>query len=133
VNSYSKSLLALAGCVVATACGSVPTQRFTFDAIDVEEQPQPALVVVEDDWVKAWDENHVVNVAGDDMLTIDLPFPTAKVQVMLVPLKVANGKATSKPLSRTDAVESSGMTVEIRELFLRDPQRQLFILQAARK
>lgn len=128
MNPRAKILLTLAGCALATACNSVPTKKFTFDVIDGGERAKPALVVVDDDWVKAWDMNQVVNVADDDELTIDIAFPSSTVEVTVVPLTVANKKVANKPMSRKDATEVAGMTDEVRTLKLNDPPRHLFIL-----
>ena len=128
MNPRAKILLTLAGCALATACNSVPTKKFTFDVIDGGEQAKPALVVVDDDWGKAWDMNQVVNVADDDELTIDIAFPSSTVEVTVVPLTVANKKVANKPMSRKDATEVAGMTDEVRTLKLNDPPRHLFIL-----
>lgn len=126
-----QTLFVLAACALATACGSVPTRKFTFDAIDGSERPRPALVVVNDEWDKAWEANQVVNVTGDDELTLELAFPSSTVEVTVVPLAVANKVVASKPMSRQAATEAAGMTDEVRTLTLRDPQRHLFIFTPA--
>lgn len=128
MNPRATTMLALAAGVLATACSSVPTRKFTFDVIDRDEKPKPALVVVDDDWVKAWDLNQVVNVGEDDELTLDIAFPSSTVEVTVVPLKVADKKVGGKPMSRQEATEAVGMTDEVRTLKLNDPQRHLFIL-----
>jgi hypothetical protein len=128
MNPRAKTLLALAAGALATACNSVPTKKFTFDVIDGSERPKPALIVVDDDWVKAWDANQVVNVTEDDELTLDVAVPSSTVEITVVPLTVANKKVANKPMSRKDATDVAGMTDEVRTLKLNDPQRHLFIL-----
>lgn len=119
------ALLALLAC---TACGSVPSRDFEFDAIDVGENPLRCLVVVNDDWVGAEQKNQFVNVAGDDVLTLKIEFRTSEVEVIMAPVQVNNGKVTKVPRSRKEAREFSGFMDDSRKLLFTDPKRVLFIL-----
>jgi hypothetical protein len=110
----TRLLLSSSVLTVLAACGSVPKQRFVFDAIDVAENPRPCLVVVND--------------AEDDELVIEIEFPSAETVVTMAPLTVENGKVVRMPKSRKDARDYSGFVEELRKLRLRDPERQLFVL-----
>ena len=66
-------LLSLSLLLATAACGSIPTQQFTFDAVDTNEQPRPCMLVVNDDWPAAAEKGQYVNVAGDDTLTLTIP------------------------------------------------------------
>lgn len=121
-------LLSSFGLAMLAACGGVPKQRFVFDAIDVSEGPRPCLVVVNDDWTTAAEKGHVVNVANDDELTLEIAFPSPEVVVTIAPVLVENGQITRMPKSRKEARDYSGFVEELRNLRLRDPSRQLFIL-----
>lgn len=124
----TRLLLSSSVLTVLAACGSVPKQRFVFDAIDVAENPRPCLVVVNDDWAAAAEKNQVVNVAEDDELVLEIEFPSAETVVTMAPLTVENGKVVRMPKSRKDARDYSGFVEELRKLRLRDPERQLFVL-----
>lgn len=121
-------LLSSFALAILTACGGVPKQRFVFDAIDVSEGPRPCLVVVNDDWATAAEKGQLVNVASDDDLTIEIPFPSPEVVVTIAPVMVENGQVARMPKSRKEARDYSGFVEELRTLQLRDPSRQLFIL-----
>jgi hypothetical protein len=121
-------LLSLPALLTLCACGSVPTQRFEFDAIDTGETPRPCLVVVDDDWVGAAEKNQFVNVAADDTLALELQFNSAEVEITVAPVLVEAGKVSRVPKSRKEARDYSGFMDETRRLMLRDPKRQLFIL-----
>lgn len=125
----TRSALSLIALTALAACGSVPTQRFVFDAIDVKGEPRPCLVIVNDDWATAAEKNQVVNVAENDQFAIDIPFPTKQVMVKLAPLVVENGKVVKMPKRSRETSELSDYLEEARELRLRDPERQLFILR----
>lgn len=113
---------------VATACGSIPTRTFEFDALDPAENLRPCLIVINDDWIGAAEKNQVVNVAGDDTLTLTLEFKSAEVEVTVAPLTVEGNTVRRMPTSRRDATADSTFRDEVRRLRLTDPQRQLFIL-----
>ena len=121
-------LLSLPALLTLCSCGSVPTQRFEFDAIDTGETPRPCLVVVNDDWVGAAEKNQFVNVAADDTLALELQFNSSEVEITVAPVLVEAGKVSRVPKSRKEARDYSGFMDETRRLMLRDPKRQLFIL-----
>lgn len=118
------SLLALA---TLTACGSVPMRSFEFDAISIDEQPRPALIVVNDDWVGAAERKQFVNVDGDDVLTIPISFQSPEVEITIAPVKMVGGQP-NVPKSRKEARDASGFMDEVRKVMLTDPKRVLFIL-----
>lgn len=136
MKPFHRVFAALAAGVLATACSSVPTRTFTFDAINASEEPQPALVVVDGDWDKAWEGNQVVNVQADDALTLTIPFASAEVDITVVPLTVVtkggNKEAGSQVRSRKEATDKAGMTDDVRNLQIRDPQLQMFVLTRTR-
>jgi len=123
-----ESALFLPALLTLAACGGIPTKTFEFDAIDVNEQPRPCLVVVNDDWVTAAEKNQYVNVDSDDVLSLNLAFPTSEVEVIMAPVIVEGGKVTRIPKSRKEARDYSGFTDESRRLIMTDVKRQLFIL-----
>ncbi len=127
--SPTRRLLSLSLLGATAACGSIPTKSFEFDAIDAGESPRPCLIVVNDDWVTAAEKNHFVNVDDDNALVIEMPFPTAEVEVTLAPVLVESGKVTRVPKSRKEARDYSGFADDTRRLRLTDPRRQLFIVQ----
>jgi hypothetical protein len=122
-RALSVSLLGL-----TTACGSIPTKSFEFLAIDASEQPRPCLIVVNDDWVAAAEKNQFVNVEGGNSLVLDIPFPSAEVEVTVAPVLVESGKVARVPKSRKEARDYSGFMDDVRRLRVTDPRRQLFIL-----
>ncbi len=119
------SLLVLLAC---TACGSIPSRQFEFDAIDVGENPRPCLVVVNDDWVTAAEKNQFVNLAGDDSLSLTIEFRSSEVEVIMAPILTEGGKPTRVPKSRKEARDYSNFMDEPRKLQFNDPRRVLFIL-----
>ncbi|MBL8755964.1 MAG: hypothetical protein JNK15_21895 [Planctomycetes bacterium] len=123
-----RRLLCLSTLCAMTACGSIPTKAFEFDAIDTAEQPRPCLVVVNDDWVGAAEKNQFVNVDGDDALRLEIPFTAAEIEVTIAPVLVESGKVTRVPKTRKEARDYSGFMDDTRRLRLLDPMRQLFIL-----
>lgn len=113
---------------LCTACGSVPTRTFQFDAIDVEEKPLPALVVVGDDWIGAAERQQFVNLdKNDSSLTLELKFDRAEVDVTVAAVQVDpdTGKPTKVPKSRGEPNE---FVAEPRRVQITDPQMQMFIL-----
>ena len=67
----SRHLISLSLLFATAACGSIPTQQFTFDAIDTGENPRPCMLVVNDDWPAAAEKNQYLNVESDDTLTLN--------------------------------------------------------------
>ncbi len=126
------SLLRRAVCLSAlcamTACAGIPTKSFEFDALDAAEQPRPCLIVVNDDWVTAAEKNQFVNVDSDDLLRLEIPFPSAEIEITMAPVMVESGKVTRVPKTRKEARDYSGFMDDTRRLKLTDPKRQLFIL-----
>ena len=118
------SLLAL---VTLTACGSIPTRDFEFDAMDVGENPRPCMVVINDDWVGAEARKQFVNVTSDDVLTLNIAFPSPSVEVTMAPMLMINGQP-KVPKSRKEARDSSGFMEDVRRVERTDPKRVLFIL-----
>lgn len=124
---HANRLLSLSLLFATAACGSIPTQAFTFKALDAGENPRPCMVVVNDDWPAAAEKSQFVNVENDE-LTLTLPFPSSEVEVTIAPVIVENGKVTRVPKSRKEARDYSGFMDETRRLMLGDPKLQLFIL-----
>lgn len=124
----SRYLISLSLLFATAACGSIPTQQFTFDAIDTGENPRPCMLVVNDDWPAAAEKNQYLNVESDDTLTLTIAFPSSEVEVTMAPVIVENGKVTRVPKSRKEARDYSGFNDEPRRLKLRDPKLQLFIM-----
>lgn len=122
--SRSLSLLSL---LALTACGSIPVRTFEFDAISTDDQPRPCLIVVNDDWVGAAERKQFVNVAGDDVLSLPISFPSPEVQITVAPMKMSGGQP-SVPKSRKEARDTSNYMDEVRPLVITDPKRVLFIL-----
>lgn len=121
-------LFLLAAPALLTACGSVPTRTFQFDAVSDAGTPLPALVVVGDDWVGAAQNRQFVNIAHkDDTLPLKVAFDRAEVQVTVAAIEVNpdTGEPERIPRSRMDR---SDYKAEPRQLQLRDPLKQLFIL-----
>ena len=136
MHPFQRSVLLALAAAGATACSSIPTQTFTFDAINSREEPQPALIVIDDDWDKAWENNQVVNVQDDDKVDITIAFPNSTVEVTVVPLKVVT-KGGAKEVgtqvrSREEAMKLTSMTDSVRDVRLRDPKLQLFVLSPGR-
>lgn len=126
-SPLQRSVLLIAPVLLA-ACGSVPTRTFQFDAITVEEQPLPCIVVVGDDWVGAAERHQFVNVdKKDDWLSLPVKFdrPEIEVTVAAVEVNPDTGKPERVPRSRMDR---SDYIAEPRRLQLTDPEKQLFIL-----
>lgn len=122
----TSSLLAL---LCLTACGSIPTREFEFDAIDVNENARPCLVVINDDWARAAERDQYVNLTDDNSLVLTIEFPKApEVEVTMAPILVADGKVQRVPKSRREARDFSGFVEEVRKVQLTDPRRVFFIL-----
>lgn len=128
MRSFTQTCVALPCLLAVTACGGIPKKTFVFDAIDVTENPRPVLIVVNDDWVDAWDKNQVVNVSGNDELSLTIPFPSSTVEITVAPLTVDGNVVANKPMSRKDARDLSGFNDEMRSLRLTDPVKHLFVL-----
>lgn len=126
--SPTRRVLSLSLLGVTAACGSIPKKSFEFLAIDAGEQPRPCMIVVNDDWVTAAEKNQFVNVDGAGSLVLEIPFPTAEVEVTVAPVLVESGKVTRKPTSRKEARDYSGFMDDVRRLRATDPRKQLFIL-----
>lgn len=111
----------------ATACSGVETRRFEFDVIDTENNPRPCLVVINNDFPGAEQQKQVVNVEGDDVLALDLQFPSRDVVITVAPLRVVGGKVTKWPRSARESWDT-GYADETRTVRIDDPTRVLFIL-----
>ncbi|HEX6812492.1 MAG TPA: hypothetical protein VF384_12780 [Planctomycetota bacterium] len=115
--------------LACTACGSIPTREFEFDAIDVSENARPCLVVLNDDWTTAAEKERFVNLAGDDSLVINIEFPKGpEFEVTMAPVLVVDGKVPRVPKSRKEARDYSGYVEEVRRVRLTDPRKVLCIL-----
>lgn len=119
----------LSVCAAAlTACGGVPTRRFQFDAMDVEEKPLPAMIVIGDDWLGAAERQQFVNLDNrDSTLALDVTFDRGEIEITVaaVPVHPDTGKPQRVPKSRSEPNE---FVAEPRRLRLTDPEVQLFIL-----
>jgi hypothetical protein len=110
------------------ACGSIPTKTFEIDAIDDEEKPVPAIVVVGEDWVGAADRHQFVNVDNkDDRLPLKLSFEHGDVEITVAEILVDpdTGKPTRVPRSRSDP--SKYLVPDPRRLRATDPTVELFM------
>lgn len=114
--------------LVLTACGSIPTRTFEFEAIDVGDNPRACMIVVNDDWVGAAAKKQFVNVTGDDVLSLTIPFPSPEVEVTVAPMQITGSGEPRVPKSRKEARDTSGFADEVRKLLMTDPKRVLFIL-----
>ena len=132
MKNLPKLLLSGLGCIAATACGSIPTKTFYFDAIDIREEARPCLVVINDDWIAAADKNQVVNVAENDVLKLNLEFRASEIEVTIAPLIVDGTVISNMPKSRKEACELSGFMDETRRLKMTDPAKQFFVLPPAK-
>jgi hypothetical protein len=119
------SLLSLG---LTAACGTIPTKEFEFRAIDVADVPRPALIVVNDDWAVAAENNQFVNVDGNSPLRLEIAFPSAEVEVTVAPVLVESGKVTRVPKSRKEARDYTGLMDDVRRLRVTDPRVHLFVL-----
>lgn len=113
--------------VLAVSCSGVQKRRFEFDVIDADENPRPCLVAIESDFLGAEENKQVVNVDGDDVLALDLAFPSREVNVTVLPLRVVNGKVSKFPRSPRESWDT-GFADETRSIRIDDPTRVLFIL-----
>lgn len=122
--------LATLACAFATACAGVPTRTFQIDAVDVEDQPVPCLVVVDGNWAQAAEKGQLVNVDGKRPLavTVAFPRPEANIVVAAVPLD-AQGKPEKLPKSREESKALTEFLSDYRDVRLTDPERTLFILR----
>ncbi|MBL8724202.1 MAG: hypothetical protein JNK49_09155 [Planctomycetes bacterium] len=132
MNSPTRSVrsVLLAACAFATACSGVPTRTFQIDAIDVEDQPVPCIVVVDGDWAQAAERGQVVNIDGKRPLavTVAFPRPEANIIVAAVPVDAA-GKPEKLPKSREESRALTEFLSDYRDVRLTDPDRTLFILR----
>jgi len=127
MNTPSKILFSFAACAAMTACGSVPKKTFVFDAITIEERAHPCLIVIDDEWDKAAENNQVVNMGGDDELKVTVEFRSAEIEVTVAPLAPGSNVM---PRSRSEAIQMSQFMDDMpRRLRMDDPQQHLFVLQ----
>lgn len=132
--SKLRSLRLLLAAALLAACNSVPTKTFRFDAVDGEEHPLPAMVVVGEDWVGAAERKQFVNVEHkDDVLSLPVVFDRGEVEITVVALPVDpdSGKPTRIPRSRSDPsdyVSDTNDNNNPRRLRPGDPVLQLFML-----
>lgn len=126
----TKLALSLVACTAMTSCGSIPKQKFIFDAIDLNEQPRACLIVVDDEWDAAAEKGQIVNVTGDDQLDVMIEFRQAEVEITVAPLTVDGNTVTMMPTSRTQAIQMSSFKDDLpRKLRLGDPSKHVFVLQ----
>ena len=119
----------LSALLCLTACGSIPSREFEFDAIDVNENARPCLVVLNDDWASANENQQYVNLTSDNSLVLKIEFPKApEVEITMAPVLVADGKVQRVPKSRREARDFSGFVEEVRKVQLTDPRKVFFIL-----
>ncbi|MFN3241658.1 MAG: hypothetical protein ACE37K_09120 [Planctomycetota bacterium] len=127
MNTLTKTLSAFAACAVMTACGSVPKKTFVFDAITLEERAHPCLIVIDDEWDKAAENNQVVNMNGDDELKVTVEFRASEIEVTVAPLAPGSNVM---PRSRSEAIQMSQFMDDMpRRLRMDDPAKHLFVLQ----
>jgi hypothetical protein len=90
------------------------------------------MIIVNDDWQTAKDKGQVVNVAGDDVLPLEIEFRTSEVEITVAPLVVEGNTIVRWPTSRKEAMDLSSFKDDTRRLRLTDPPRHMFILMRAR-
>ena len=124
-----RSAVATFACLAVTACGSIPTKTFEFQAINVQEVKCPCMIVIEDDWDTAISKKQVFDASKMEIYRLEIPFPKKQVKVRAVPLR-SDGNV---PKSRGDLRNNpSRYAQQNRDLQLTDPTRQLFVLNLAR-
>jgi len=114
-------------CLFAVSCSGIEKRRFEFDVIDADENPRACLVAIESDFLGAEENKQIVNVEGDDVLALDIAFPSREVNVTVLPLRVVNGKVSKYPRSNRESWDT-GFADETRAIRIDDPTRVLFIL-----
>jgi len=119
------------GLLLLTACSGVPTRTFQIDAIDVEDQPVPCLVVVDGDWTAAIERNQVVNIGSTESLPLKVEFHRPEVNIMVAPVPIdpTTGELVRLPKSREESRAMTEFLSGDRDVMLTDQQRTLFILR----
>lgn len=120
--------VALLAVSALAACGSIPTKTFVFDCVDAAENPRPCMIVINEDYTTAAEKAQFVNVASDNELVLEIPFPRGEVEVTAVPVLVEGDKVTRVPKSRIEGINFSGFVDETRRLRLTDHKKHMFIL-----
>ncbi|MFK7740280.1 MAG: hypothetical protein AB8H80_08145 [Planctomycetota bacterium] len=129
MTKLSHTLALCAVAALSTACGSVPKRTFVFDAIDTGEDPRPAMIVVDQDWLAAGQNKQFINLNSNDELTLDLEFKSRDIEIMAVAIRTLDGTPVSVPTNPRDAAEISEYELDSRKLRAKDAERQLFIFQ----
>lgn len=127
MNRMTKWALYALTCAAMTACGSIPKQTFVFDVRTVDEQPQPSMIVVNNDWESATINKQFVHAEGKAELQLTIPFERGEVSVTVAPLV----PGTTNPSSRKEAFNTAQLLETedaTRGLRLGDPRKQLFLL-----
>jgi hypothetical protein len=119
------------GLSLATACSGVPTRTFQIDAIDVEDQPVPCLVVVDGDWTAAIEKKQLVNIGSAESLPLKIEFHRPEVNIMVAPVPIDpnTGEYVRLPKSREESRAMTDFLSGDRDVKLIDQQRTLFILR----
>ncbi|MFT4840221.1 MAG: hypothetical protein ACI8UD_001919 [Planctomycetota bacterium] len=118
---YRKSMV-LVACAAMTACGSMPKKNFSFKAINNSGETQTCLIVINDQWDTAIENDWVTGKDGSDSCSMTLEFQTPKIEVTVVPFNIG----MELPRSRSQAVDYKSYT---RTLLMTDPETHLFILE----
>lgn len=121
MSLYRKSMI-LVACAAMTACGSIPKKNFSFTAINNSGETQTCLIVINDEWDTAIENEWITGKDGSDSCSMTLDFQARKMEVTVVPFKIG----MEPPRSRSQAVDYKSYT---RTLLLTDPETHLFILE----
>lgn len=126
-----RQVVGLAATLTMVACSGIPTRTFQFDAIDVEDQQVPCLVVVDGDWAGAADRGQLVNVGGVETLSLEIAFKSPQVNIVAAPVPVdpATGKPSKLPKSRDESKAMTDYLCDHRDLMITDQQKTLLIVR----
>ncbi|HEX5050354.1 MAG TPA: hypothetical protein VFZ65_01150 [Planctomycetota bacterium] len=128
-NRTNRILLLAAGAMLAS-CGSVPTRTFQIRAINVNQEPVPCVVVINDDWTGAAERNQFLTPSSPT-LKLPVQFQVPAVTLTAAALQFdADGKPLNVPSSRSQAIDFSDYLTEVREdVRATDPDVVLFVLR----
>lgn len=130
-NHRLSTRLPLALSALLAACGSVPTRTFEFAAMNDEEVAMPAIVVVDQEWLRAAENKQFVNIDSKTLpLTLEYPGDRQEIEITVAAIKIDpdTHEITWVPKRSTDAHATVSEHNSSRRLRLTDPKLQLFIL-----
>ncbi len=126
-----RSLLATAGLLLLTACGSIPVRTLEIRAMDSDERPVPCIVVIGgQDWTQAAQQNQFVHLKGSEPLRLPVAFERSAVDIIVAAVPVDDqGNVRQVPKTRPESTELTGMLGDNRTVQLKDPGNLLFVLR----